>query len=342
MLPRRRPDHRTDNRRGRGFDVAAGHAVLFEIERRRARKVGCRRGADRFPMHDMAALWRVTRSGHTWTHTVRCRGRTATPSLQPLCNRASNPKSCSGCAASTRYGRRGRNPARRVGRRGFRIRAESLSGLEVQGAGLHRGFRASRRAGCRAEDPVPPSIAPGLRRPPTFVMTLCRGDQVIDRGVGSHVLDSPALAVAHLVRVLRPAAVRGLAAGEIVTTGTLTDAWPVAPGDPRPATTGIDLPGLRLAWRDGPAALNTRLNLYHSLLARPVLGRRLQSIKDPVDMKSIVTAVFATVLSACTWQTNRALLPDDPDDKAVHTGSHIPVKENPPLARRPTRAMRMR
>jgi hypothetical protein len=46
-------------------------------------------------------------------------------------------------------------------------------------------------------------------------------------------------------------------------------------------------------------------------------------------MKSIVTAVFATVLlSACTWQTNRALLPDDPDDKAIRTGSHIPVKEN--------------
>ena len=46
-------------------------------------------------------------------------------------------------------------------------------------------------------------------------------------------------------------------------------------------------------------------------------------------MNAIVTAVFAALLlSACTWQTNRALLPDDPDDKAIHTGSHIPVKEN--------------
>jgi hypothetical protein len=59
------------------------------------------------------------------------------------------------------------------------------------------------------------------------------------------------------------------------------------------------------------------------------LGVGSIQIKDPVDMKSIITVVFATVLlSACTWQTNRALLPDDPDDKAVHTGSHIPVKEN--------------
>jgi len=46
-------------------------------------------------------------------------------------------------------------------------------------------------------------------------------------------------------------------------------------------------------------------------------------------MKSFVTVIFGTMLlSACTWQTNRALLPDDPDDKAIHTGSHIPVKEN--------------
>jgi len=46
-------------------------------------------------------------------------------------------------------------------------------------------------------------------------------------------------------------------------------------------------------------------------------------------MKSFLIAVGATLLLAsCGWQTNRALLPDDPDDKAIHTGSHIPVKEN--------------
>jgi len=46
-------------------------------------------------------------------------------------------------------------------------------------------------------------------------------------------------------------------------------------------------------------------------------------------MKTILVAATASLLfSGCTWQTNRALLPDDPDDKAVHTGSHIPVKEN--------------
>jgi 2-keto-4-pentenoate hydratase len=55
---------------------------------------------------------------------------------------------------------------------------------------------------------------------------------VIDRGVGSNVLGSPALALAHLAKLLaeQPQAPK-LAAGEIVTTGTITDAWPVKAGE---------------------------------------------------------------------------------------------------------------
>ena len=46
------------------------------------------------------------------------------------------------------------------------------------------------------------------------------------------MLGSPALALAHLARLLadQPQAPK-LAAGEIVTTGTITDAWPVAAGE---------------------------------------------------------------------------------------------------------------
>jgi len=66
----------------------------------------------------------------------------------------------------------------------------------------------------------------------SFKLTLSRGDEVIDRGIGSNVLDSPALALGHLARVLssQPWA-PPLATGEIVTTGTITDAWPVTPGE---------------------------------------------------------------------------------------------------------------
>jgi 2-oxo-3-hexenedioate decarboxylase len=64
---------------------------------------------------------------------------------------------------------------------------------------------------------------------PKFRLTLLRNNTVVDRGNGSNVLDSPALALVHLARLLadQPQA-PPLASGEIVTTGTITDAWPIA------------------------------------------------------------------------------------------------------------------
>jgi 2-keto-4-pentenoate hydratase len=85
---------------------------------------------------------------------------------------------------------------------------------------------------------------------PTFELTLRNGDTVVDRGVGANVLDSPALALAHLARVLggQPQ-FAPLAKGEIVTTGTVTDAWPVARGQTWSSDYGaLGLPGLRLAF----------------------------------------------------------------------------------------------
>jgi 2-oxo-3-hexenedioate decarboxylase len=62
-------------------------------------------------------------------------------------------------------------------------------------------------------------------------VTLSREGKVVDRGVGSNVLGGPAHALAHLTRVLdgQPR-FDALGPGEVVTTGTITDAAPVAPG----------------------------------------------------------------------------------------------------------------
>jgi 2-oxo-3-hexenedioate decarboxylase len=81
---------------------------------------------------------------------------------------------------------------------------------------------------------------------PRLKVTLRKGETVIDRGVGANVLDSPLLALAFLVEVLsRDPQADPLAAGEIVSTGTLTDAHAVAPGDTwRTELTGLALPGL--------------------------------------------------------------------------------------------------
>lgn len=80
----------------------------------------------------------------------------------------------------------------------------------------------------------------------SFSIVLERGGEVRDRGTGANVLGNPLEAVRHLLAVLRdlPGAAP-LAAGEIVTTGTLTAALPVAPGDTWSTTiSGLGLDGL--------------------------------------------------------------------------------------------------
>ena len=91
-------------------------------------------------------------------------------------------------------------------------------------------------------------IADCVRKLRTFTIELADAGGVRASGGGANVLDSPLLAMAHLLEVLR-----GLpqfppvAAGEIVTTGTLTAALPVRPGETwRTALSGIELPGLSL------------------------------------------------------------------------------------------------
>jgi len=99
--------------------------------------------------------------------------------------------------------------------------------------------------------PVPIERFAGLAATlPKMQVELKKGDRVVDRGVGANVLDSPLLALAHLVNLLakQPEA-PPLAAGDIVTTGTLTDAHPVAPGESwSTEIRGIDLSGLEIAF----------------------------------------------------------------------------------------------
>jgi 2-oxo-3-hexenedioate decarboxylase len=66
----------------------------------------------------------------------------------------------------------------------------------------------------------------------TFGIDLTRDGTVVDQGRASNVLGGPLSALRHLVEVLANDPVNPpLAAGEIVTTGTLTRAFPVAPGE---------------------------------------------------------------------------------------------------------------
>lgn len=71
-----------------------------------------------------------------------------------------------------------------------------------------------------------------LHRLTSFEAVLRCDGREVDRGIGENVLGSPAHALARLGRVLTSQTQsEGLAAGEVVTTGTITNAWPVAPGE---------------------------------------------------------------------------------------------------------------
>lgn len=86
----------------------------------------------------------------------------------------------------------------------------------------------------------------------SFELTLHRGDEVVDRGTGANVLDSPALALGHLGRVLAAQSLHEpVAAGELVTTGTLTDARSLTVGETWRADYGaLGLPSITLVVRD--------------------------------------------------------------------------------------------
>jgi 2-keto-4-pentenoate hydratase len=67
---------------------------------------------------------------------------------------------------------------------------------------------------------------------PFLKVTLRKGDAVVDQGTGANVLDSPLLSLAFLVEILAGQKESPpLAAGEIISTGTLTDAHPVRAGE---------------------------------------------------------------------------------------------------------------
>jgi 2-oxo-3-hexenedioate decarboxylase len=90
-----------------------------------------------------------------------------------------------------------------------------------------------------------PSLVDALR---DCRVTIAKDGEVVAEGVGANALGHPALALAHLAEVIasQPDA-PPLAAGEVITTGTLTAAFPAARGETwRTNTEGLALPPLTL------------------------------------------------------------------------------------------------
>ncbi len=83
-----------------------------------------------------------------------------------------------------------------------------------------------------------------------FEIGLFRDGQPVDRGHAVNVLDGPLSALRHFVRGLADCPVEfGLRAGDLVTTGTVTRAFPVAAGERwHSVIVGLPLPGLSIAF----------------------------------------------------------------------------------------------
>lgn len=81
-----------------------------------------------------------------------------------------------------------------------------------------------------------------------FEIDLFRNGAPVDHGVAANVLDGPLFALRHLAETLaRDSVSPQLSAGEIVTTGTLTRAFPVAAGEEwSTKLTGVPLEGARI------------------------------------------------------------------------------------------------
>jgi 2-keto-4-pentenoate hydratase len=93
-----------------------------------------------------------------------------------------------------------------------------------------------------------PNAADWLRTLSRFEIDLLCDGQAVDRGNAANVLDGPLAALRHLIGVLARDPVNPpLKAGEIVTTGTLTRAMPVKPGETWSTRLyGVPLDGIQL------------------------------------------------------------------------------------------------
>jgi 2-oxo-3-hexenedioate decarboxylase len=96
---------------------------------------------------------------------------------------------------------------------------------------------------------VQPEMIPALvDELPSLTVKLLKDQQPVDEGSGKNSLRSPALCLGELASALsRPAAAEPLTAGELVSSGSLTNAHSIAPGETWMAVVeGLDLAALTL------------------------------------------------------------------------------------------------
>jgi 2-oxo-3-hexenedioate decarboxylase len=113
----------------------------------------------------------------------------------------------------------------------------------VAAFGLHRALVVGEPR--RVEPDMIPALVDAL---PRFTVKLFRNGDLVDEGSGRNSLKSPALCLGELASAIgRQPGAEPLAAGELISSGTLTESQPIGSGESWTAIVeGLDLPGLTL------------------------------------------------------------------------------------------------
>lgn len=238
-----------------GLTLAQAYRVAARVretrEARGERPVGRKIG---FTNRTIWAEYGVDRPmwGYLYDRTVSDfeTGPGATLSLQGLAEPRIEPEIVFGLAGSPRAGMREGDLLGCIAwiAHGFEIVQSIFPGWRfavadtVAAYGLHGALLVGPR------HPIAARADAWLAELSSFTVALSRNGGVVDRGQGTNVLGGPLSALRHLVDLLATEpADPPLAAGEIVTTGTLTRAFPMLPDEAWTTTfEGIGLEGARL------------------------------------------------------------------------------------------------
>jgi 2-oxo-3-hexenedioate decarboxylase len=237
-----------------GFDNAAAYEVARRIHERRVaegdRPVGRKIGFtnrfiwDEYGVHE--PMW-----GYVYERTlVRAQGQAVRAGIASYCEPRLEPEIVLCMRAVPREGAGPEEILACVDwiAHGFEIVQTHYPGWVFRAPdtmadnGLHGGLFVG-------EPRDPATLGPDLlRRQEEFTISLSCNTALREQGRGSNVLGSPVAALRFLLDVLaRGAHGQRLRAGEIVTTGTLTRACPVKPGERwQTALEGLDLPGMTI------------------------------------------------------------------------------------------------
>jgi 2-keto-4-pentenoate hydratase len=239
-----------------GFDIAAGYDVLRLRHHQRvsagARRIGRKIGFTNrgiWPQYGVyEPIWGAMYD-QTVQHLPDAHG---TLSLRGLFEPRIEPEIVLHLASAPQPGDGPAQLLQRVDRvaHGFEIVQSPFPGWKF---GTGDAVAAGSLHGALALGPTVPTAALAadpLAALSAFTITLSCNGEARAQGIGANVLDGPLHALAHLVQVLSGGpADEQLQAGEWISTGTLTDALPVQPGQVwRTALDGVTLPGLALTF----------------------------------------------------------------------------------------------